>query len=463
MTSETHSGFTKILGRVDVFLLGVVATFNLNLVPTIAGSGKVMLPLMLAAVLLFVIPQAIAVVQINRRFPGEGGMAEWVSYHFGDFWGFLTAWCYWGINVVYVPTLILFFIGNLSFLLQGNQSSESLNTLPIFLAALVLLWLIVGLSVVGFGVSRWLSNAGGIGMLTALVVLLTLCGWSMATGRAVQADVMPSLAFDWSSVATFGVICMALVGPELGTVIGDEIQESRSVVPWSVWRVAILAAVCYTLGAGVLQLAVPTATIHSVQGVLAAAQSIAEPLEAQWLVSLLGTLICVSVIGASVTWFAGASRMLWVAAHDGSLPAPLATLSPRFGTPVAALVLQGVLSTAILAISFVGSQAQQVFTTLVDLSVVLQLIPFLTLFVGLFRAGLVERNEHSKVFMLAGAAGALASLAGILLAFVPSRQVESVWMHELNLIGGCVLFVGSCVVLFAMRRKPTNMTNEPEA
>ncbi len=32
-------GFSRILRKADVFLLGVVATFNLNLVPTLAASG----------------------------------------------------------------------------------------------------------------------------------------------------------------------------------------------------------------------------------------------------------------------------------------------------------------------------------------------------------------------------------------------------------------------------------------
>ncbi|HEV3003410.1 MAG TPA: hypothetical protein VGX78_03070, partial [Pirellulales bacterium] len=78
-------GFKAVLRRGDVFLLGVVATFNLNLVPTMAATGWAMPALMAAALVMFAIPQAVAVVELNRRFPGEGGMAEWVRHHFGDF------------------------------------------------------------------------------------------------------------------------------------------------------------------------------------------------------------------------------------------------------------------------------------------------------------------------------------------------------------------------------------------
>jgi amino acid transporter len=290
-------------------------------------------------------------------------------------------------------------------------------------------------------------------MLTGLAALLALCAWSAATGHVSSVEPSSERIFGWSDVATFGVFCMALVGPELGTVVGDEIQESRSVVPWSVWRVALLSAACYTLGISALQWAVPASTINSVKGVLAATHEIAAPLGALWMVTFLGVLICVSAIGASVTWFAGASRMLWVAAHDGLFPARFAELSPRFGTPVSALLLQGVLSTAVLSIGFAGAHARQVYEMLVNLSVVLQLIPFLTLFAGLLRAGLIERDSNAKLFVVAGAAGSLASLAGILLSFIPPDDVESVLVHELNLIGACVLFVGGCVAIYLTQRR----------
>lgn len=449
---EQAGGFSRVLRRADVFLLGVVATFNLNLVSTLAASGRAMPALMLAAVLTFVVPQAVAVVEVNRNFPGEGGMAEWVRRHFGDFFGFLTAWCYWATNVVYIPTLIVFLVGNLNYLITGGAATDSPQTPLMFVACLVGLWLVVGLCVLGFGISRWLSNAGGIGMLLALGVLVSLCGWSVLTGGMIWPAASTTPIFHWTNVAPFGVFCLALVGPELGSVVGDEIRESTTVVPWSVWRVALLAVVCYVLGAGVMQISLPAETIHSVEGVLAAAHSIAQRVGGGWVIVPLGWLICVSVIGAAVAWFAGASRMLWVAAHDGSLPPYFARLSPRFGTPVLALLFQGALSTLILAAAFLGSHAHQVFITLVDLTVVLQLIPFLTMFAGLLRAGIVEHGPRPSWFVVAGAAGVCSSLTGIMLAFVPSRHVESVLAHEINLSAGCTLFLVSCGLIFAVRR-----------
>lgn len=449
--SEQSTGFARVLRRADVFLLGVVATFNLNLVATLASSGWAMPVLMLAAVLTFVLPQAVAVVEVNRRFPGEGGMAEWVRGHFGDFWGFLTAWCYWGTNVVYVPTLCVFLVGNLRFLMSSGTDTEADKSGGTLVACVVVLWLVVGLSIVGFGVSRWLSNAGGIAMLLALVLLLALCGWSILAGDVSWPESSATQTLDWKSLAAFGVFCLCLVGPELGTVVGDEIRESSVVVPWSVWRVASLAVVCYVLATGVLLLTLPTEKIDPEKGVLAAAHTISQPVQAWWVVLALGCLLCVSVVGAAVAWFAGSSRMLWLAAHDGSLPPVFARLSPRFGTPALALLVQGVLSTLILAATFLGSQAEQVFVTLVDLTVVLQLIPFLTMFAGLVRAGFQEHGPRRPLFLTAGLAGIGSTTAGIVLAFVPLRHVESVLAFEVNLFAGCLASLLSCGLIFAVR------------
>jgi amino acid transporter len=345
----------------------------------------------------------------------------------------------------------VFLVGNLNYLITGETAVESQQGLWMFVVCLVGLWLVVGLCVLGFGISRWLSNAGGIGMLLALCVLVSLCGWSALTHGIVWPAASSTPVFHWTNVAPFGVFCLALVGPELGSVVGDEIRESTTVVPWSVWRVALLAVVCYVLGAGVLQISLPAETIHSVEGVLAAARSIAHRVGGSWVIAPLGWLMCVSVIGAAVAWFAGASRMLWVAAHDGSLPPHFARLSPRFGTPILALLVQGVLSTLILAAAFLGSHGHQVFITLVDLTVVLQLIPFLTMFAALLRAGIVEHGPRAPLFVVAGSAGVCSSLAGISLAFVPSRHVESVWTHEINLSVGCLLFLAGCGLIFAVR------------
>ena len=64
----------RVLGKRDLVLLFVVAVFNLNVLPSVAANGGVTIWLWIISLLLFFLPQGIAVVELAHRFPGEGGV-----------------------------------------------------------------------------------------------------------------------------------------------------------------------------------------------------------------------------------------------------------------------------------------------------------------------------------------------------------------------------------------------------
>ena len=81
------------------------------LFPSIAANGGVTVWLWIISLLLFFWPQGIAVIELAHRYPGEGGVYLWAKEVFGDFHGFLSGWCYWTNNMLYVPTVMLYFVG----------------------------------------------------------------------------------------------------------------------------------------------------------------------------------------------------------------------------------------------------------------------------------------------------------------------------------------------------------------
>ena len=98
----------RTLGRWDLVLLKVVAIVNINNVPPVAVYGWTSLGLWGLAFLLFFVPEAIAVLTLSRRYPGEGGIYLWTRQEFGDAHGFLSGWCYWTNNLFYVPVLLVY-------------------------------------------------------------------------------------------------------------------------------------------------------------------------------------------------------------------------------------------------------------------------------------------------------------------------------------------------------------------
>ena len=77
--------------------------------------------LWIISLLLFFWPQGIAVIELAHRYPGEGGVYLWAKEVFGDFHGFLSGWCYWTNNMLYVPTVMLYFVGVSVFVLGPSH------------------------------------------------------------------------------------------------------------------------------------------------------------------------------------------------------------------------------------------------------------------------------------------------------------------------------------------------------
>ena len=125
--SDAQPHLIRALGRRDLILLFVVAVFNLNVVPSIAANGGVTIWLWIISLVLFFWPQGIAVIELAHRYPGEGGVYLWAKEIFGDFHGFFSGWCYWTNNMLYVPTVMLYFVGVSVFVLGPSHAALADN------------------------------------------------------------------------------------------------------------------------------------------------------------------------------------------------------------------------------------------------------------------------------------------------------------------------------------------------
>src|SRR6201984_3377266 len=236
----------RVLGRFDLVLLFVVAVFNLNVVPSMAANGGVTVLLWLISLLLFFWPQGIAVIELAHRYPGEGGVYLWAKEVFGDFHGFLSGWCYWTNNMMYVPTVMLYFVGVSVFVLGPGHQTLADNRAFTVIASLGLMALLTALNIAGLGVGKWINNAGAIGTGVAAAGLL---GRALIMyfrfGTTVTASDFRIPANPRFLLNSFGVICFGLVGLELASVMGDEIKDPQKTLPGAVAWGGVLSGVMY--------------------------------------------------------------------------------------------------------------------------------------------------------------------------------------------------------------------------
>jgi amino acid transporter len=453
LTEHNQPHLVRALGRRDLVLLFIVAVFNLNVVPSVAANGGVTIWLWLLSLLFFFLPQGVAVIELAHRYPGEGGVYLWAKEVFGDFHGFLSGWCYWTTNMMYVPTVMLYFVGVSVFVLGPSCASLADNKSFAVSASLLLLALLVGLNIVGLGVGKWLNNIGSIGTSIAAAILIGLgvIVW-LRFGTSLSAADFQMPANPRSALNAFGVICFGLVGLELASVMGDEIKDPGRVLPGAVAWGGVISGMLYVSATLILLLSVERKDINVLAGIIQAVSHMAGRVGAGWMIAPFALLLSLSIAGIGSAWVAGSARIPFVAGLDSCLPRWLGKVHPRYHTPYAALIVQFVISSILVLISFLGSGVQETFQRLLSLAVVLQLVPFIYMFAALlklaFNRSAVRGHYGKPVLALAGGSGLLMTTLGILFAFSPAQQITSLFRYEAWMLGGTAIFVGLAVFFF---------------
>jgi amino acid transporter len=458
-TQPAQPHLIRALGRRDLVLLFVVAVFNLNVVPSIAANGGVTIWLWIISLILFFWPQGIAVIELAHRYPGEGGVYLWAKEVFGDFHGFLSGWCYWTNNMLYVPTIMLYFVGVSVYVLGPTHHGLADNKLFAASVSLALLALLTLLNILGLGVGKWINNLGAIGTFIAAAGLIGLgLVIYFRFGAAVTAADFKIPANPRFVLNSFGVICFGLIGLELASVMGDEIRDPARTLPGAVAWGGLLAGSLY-VGVTLTLLISVGKSVNVLQGVVQAATGMAARVGVNWISVPFAVMLSLAIAGIGSAWVGGCARIPFVAGLDSYMPSWLGNIHPRFATPYAALIVQGIVSAVLVILNFAGAGVQETFQKLLSLAVVLNLIPFVYMFAALLRFAATEpapRGRYSRATLfLAGASGLLTATLGIALVFFPAQQITSLWLYELWMFGGTLFFIGLAAFFFFVygRRK----------
>jgi glutamate:GABA antiporter len=451
-TEQPH--LKRVLGRRDLVLLFVVAVFNLNVLPSVAANGGVTIWLWTIALILFFWPQGIAVIELARRYPGEGGVYLWAKEVFGDFHGFLSGWCYWVNNMMYVPTVMLYFVGVSVFVLGAGHEGLADNRAFALSASLVLLTLLVVLNVVGLGVGKWINNLGGIGTFVAAFVLMGLGVITYSKfGTNIHWSDFQIPANPRFVLNSFGVICFGLVGLELASIMGDEIENPRKTLPGAVAWGGVLSGFLYIGATLTLLVAVDKNSISVLQGIVQAVSHMATRVGVSWIVAPFAFLLSLSIAGIGSAWLGGSARIPFVAGLDSYMPAWLGRIHPKYATPYAALIVHASVSLVLVVFNFLSTgNVQASFQSLLSLAVVLQLIPFLYVFGAILKIALnknFEQAQYSRVTLIgAGISGQVTTAIAMVVAYFPAQQIRSVFAYEVWMIGGTLLFIGLAAFFF---------------
>ena len=442
----------KTLGVWDVILFNVTAIIGLRWISLAATGGNTSMTLWVAALALFFFPQAVAVIELTRKMPEEGGVYVWTKNTFGDFHGFMAGWCYWTNNLVYFPFLLVYVAGISVFIAGSGYQDVGESKAYVLTFSLLALLAVTVANIVGLQTGKWLQNAGGIGTWGAGAVLLVFGVFALV--RFGSANPMPAESFfldilTLEKLSFFAAICFGFAGLELAAVLAGEIKDPERTIQRATLVSGAAIVTIYVLGTLALLVALPRSEINIITGTLQGIAAVGDKLGVGWTTSPLALLITLGGLGGLMAWFTGAARMAFVAGIDRFLPDSFGRIHPKYGSPYVAVIVQAIIAAGFAIMSFAGATVQEAYLILLDTTLLVYFVPY----VYLFAAYVMIRNQDEApgsdyrflrsqtLAKLVGACGLVTTLVAMALAIVPPENMENVLLFEIKVIGGFLAFL----------------------
>lgn len=448
------------MGFWDVLLFNIAAVLGPRWIAAAAHNGTSSVSLWVLAALLFFLPTAFVVVELSTRFPEEGGLYAWSKHAFGDFHGFVAGWTYWVYTFFYFPGLLMASAAMGAYIGGSGAAFLAQNRTFLMVGSLLLLFVAVVLNIIGLNIGKWLQNAGGVGTYVPLVMLVGLGGyWAFAHGSQThfaRSNILP--VWNWDTVNFWPQIAFAFTGLELCATMSEEIHEPHKTFPRAVFGSGMLIALIYIAGTVAVLAMLPAASVDPKSGVFQAISIGSTMLGIGIFGVIAALLVAVGNAGGIGATVAGVSRIPFAVGIDRYLPPAFGKIHPKWKTPWVAILVQAVISGAILLVIQVNESANSAYQILVDAGTILNFIPFLYMYAAVIKlAYRPDREANRKAILIPGGKfgvwvmgvlGFSVVLFGIVLSLIPPGESSNKWLFEAKLVGGTVIAVLVGLVLY---------------
>jgi glutamate:GABA antiporter len=444
----------KELGVWDLVLTQILYIVGLPWIGVAAKLGQSHVVLWLLAVLTFYIPTAMVVIWLNTRMPHEGGLYQWAKAGFGPFTGFMVGWNLWVFVIVLSSETGLQITTNLAYALGPGHEGLAASKLAISIVSLTVIGLLVGLSIIGLGVGKWLHNFGGF-MLVVIFLAILFFGIRSPNFHPFTFVMPAANLFSLNILAKMGF--GALGGFEYVAIMAGECRNPVKSIRRSVLISAPIVAGMFILGTASMLALVPIDQIDLIGPVAQVLSVGSKPFGvAAQIVPVAIVVVMILRVAQSSVHFTGNTRLPMVAGWDRFLPLWFTELHPRFRTPVNSILLAGSLILVIGLASLVGVGHQESFQLVWNGAIAFYAIPYCIMFmIPIFSSKL---GRASAWIRIAAMSGLIMTLLDIYASAVPIIRVSNSLLFTLKIAGvavaGNLLGVGLYVLRTAGSNKP---------
>ena len=317
--------------------------------------------------------------ELAARFPRDGGVYVFLFETHGRGTAFLYGWmCLLVLDPGLTAALASGLTSYLGYIFPLSAAMAKV-------AGLLVIWLLCGLNIlsirIGAGVLRW-STWLKLGLLALLVT------WGFLLRKGSWSNFVPFMAQQHGSPPLLPGLGAAMVAAffsfggwwDVSKISGEVRDPGRTLPRAMLWGTLAVTAVYIAVSAVFLYL-VPLARVTSDEAFVAQAGSV---LFGSLGGKLFAVIVVVCVFSSLAALIMSAPRVYYAMAQDGLFLRRVAQMSPQFGTPVNAIIIQGVISSVLVTVS----SFQQIIAYFIFIAVV---------FLGLAGAGLViARRRNSK-------------------------------------------------------------------
>jgi len=438
------SQLRRELGLRDVTLFAVACMVSTRWIPAAAHAGPGSVTLWLLAAVFFAAPLADVVGTLSAKYPGVGGFYLWTRRDFGPWHGFLCFWIYWLAMAFWFPSAAMFYMSAGLDLLGPTGAHWGENRVCLMAVSVIAIWVALGTNLIGMKIGKWTENVGGVSawIMTALLAAVALVVWRHR-GSATALNLRPT--WDWGTVNFWSSIAYGMTGLELAAIIGTEIHHPETTLPRAGWIASGFVTLFYVVATLALLVLMRPGEISEMNGLAQAAVAAGQVTGARWLVPVLAVLVMASAMGQFGGIGASVSRLPFAAGMDGLLPASMAKVHPRWGTPHVSMVLFGVLASLLMLLAQLGDTLAAAYQVLVSLMVIAGFLPYVYIFASAWKAG----KRASAL------SGWLVTAIAIFCSVVPTDRIVNVWLFEGKLAGMTAAIIGSGWLIFRRYSRET--------
>jgi amino acid transporter len=434
---------------------------SLRPAPTMALYGLACIFLYLVPGVVFLVPTALVSAELASGW--TGGVYNWVARGISAPAGFLAVWCQFAMTIFYYPSLLSFVASTLAFAIAPSLATNGVYTAAVII---IVYWLGVLVSSRGTKALAGLASSGlFIGTLIPGVVLVVLGIAYLLQGNPSAAPMdAKHLLPEWTGLASLVLIVnnfLSYSGMEMNAVHVSSLRKPEREFPRAMFVAMGLVLAIFVLPALAISWVVPADNLSLTAGLMQAFQGFFAQFNIEWLTPILAVMIVCASLGGMLTWLAGPSKgLLLISRQEGYLPPYLQRMNAH-GVQQNILVVQGILTTVIALMYGLIPDVSSVYWIFSVMTTQVYLIMYLLMFVAAVRLRRREpdhpRGYRAPVLRLLCVVGFLASLAALLIGFVPPSQFgDGNPVTYVLLVTSGVVIIGLLVpFLFYRLRKPS--------